>query len=433
MNNNELRVVFKAVQDTSVKKVIDNIKGEVNSIGKATSGIFGKGGGSGAFWKLNPGFQQQLGSAQAAAQAAMRAPTMQNIIRNWGLLGKQGPQFPAIPGFMGGNFFRERAGSIQGLKDQNYGRALAGINSMGELGLGSIKGLRTPGGGDLAKVHAMGSFEENTKKSSIFSSLTARLLTIGAAVYAAKKGFDELKKAMDTFRKATENASKIYGKSLTTGLSLGFVQKRTALAGILGVSEEDVVKFSAALQVLSPKLEWATGILSSTNRNLTAVAWSFKILAYDFSALVAKISNDAAPAIGKLITVMDKMVKLAASLYDAFKGVLERIVKSLSSALVSDVFGTSLGILLSKVIGALVKSIPDSGTAPTPTSYMKQLGASSLERMGLIAGVGGGLGSHDPSIKTAQNTKKTAELLQMMLNAIKKEGFNAFATAVSYL
>ena len=79
---------------------------------------------------------------------------------------------------------------------------------------------------------------------------------------------------------------------------------------------------------------------------------------------------------------------------------------------------------------------PNKSELPAPVSYMKQLGASSLERMGLIAGVGGmGAGSHDPSIKTAQNTKKAADLLQQMVNAMKKgaSAINTFETAVSYL
>jgi hypothetical protein len=436
MNNNELKVVFKAVQDTSVKKVIDNIKGEVNSIGKATSGIFGGGSGSSSFWKLNPGFQQQINAAQQAAKAAMSAPTMQNVIRNWQALGRQKPGFPPLPPFMNNPAF------------------FAGAGGGGRTGNPILQALPTIALLDLA--------------------------------------FKTLRGIVNDTTNAFEKARGIYAKSLTSGLGIGFVTGRSQLSQVLGVDEKEVIKFSAAIAYLAPKLQWSNKILTETNRTLTQSAWNFKVFQEDFSAMFAKIGFEAAPSINILIDVLDKLAKIVTEhahsilgivglagttgaerrqqlnndFFTRYPGLMEAVGNTLNrpKGALEDVqdFGKRITEALSKYSGSGLLNIGKmaglSGTdsqmfkkfildqknpigneqqqAPNPISYMKQLGASSLERMGLIAGVGGmGAGSHDPSIRTAQNTKKAADLLQQMVKVLNKgsNAVNVFETAVSYL
>ena len=259
MNSNELKVVFKAVQDTSVKKVIDNIKGEVNSIGKATSGIFGKGGGSGSFWKLNPGVKQQLDSAQQAAQAAMRAPTMQNVVRNWQILGRQKPALPNLPPFMQNpNFFKPK---------------------------------------------------EESRLSQAGSLISTQMLAFSGALVAGVAGFQLFKKSVDEFKSATDNARMLYAKSLTTGIGLGQTTRRTLLSNIIGVSETDLMRFGAAMNYLNPKIEWASRRMTETTIPLTELSYKFKILDANLKASAATLLTSFAPAIEGFLDKISSKIK----------------------------------------------------------------------------------------------------------------------------
>jgi hypothetical protein len=61
----------------------------------------------------------------------------------------------------------------------------------------------------------------------------------------------------------------------------------------------------------------------------------------------------------------------------------------------------------------------DPGAAPPPISFMKQLPASSWERMGLV--LGGGMGTN-PAKETAKNTHEMAHDIKKLVSYVARSG-----------
>ena len=199
---------------------------------------------------------------------------------------------------------------------------------------------------------------------------------------------------------AYEHARQIYAKALTGGMGLQFTVKRSMLAEIMGVSEQDVFRFGEQMAYLNPKLEWASKILANTTTPLTKVSWEFKVLQADLSAMFSKMANDAAPAILKLTEALEGLVKTATWLYDHAP---KNLVGNALAAGAGMVFGNNAGFiakLISQYVGAGVKL--DAKTAPQ--AWMKPLPASHWEKMGLVT-MGG---SANYAKDTAKNTKEIA-------------------------
>jgi hypothetical protein len=108
---------------------------------------------------------------------------------------------------------------------------------------------------------------------------------------------------------AYENARQIYAKALTNGMGTQFTVKRSMLAQIMGVSEQDVFRFGAQMAYLNPKLEWAANILSRTTTPLTQVSWEFKILEENTKAMFSSLSVEAAPALLVFTNSLSNLVK----------------------------------------------------------------------------------------------------------------------------
>ncbi len=108
---------------------------------------------------------------------------------------------------------------------------------------------------------------------------------------------------------AYENARQIYAKALTNGMGTQFTVKRSMLAQIMGVSEQDVFRFGAQMAYLNPKLEWAANILSRTTTPLTQVSWEFKILGENTKAMFSSLSVEAAPALLVFTNSLSNLVK----------------------------------------------------------------------------------------------------------------------------
>ena len=83
------------------------------------------------------------------------------------------------------------------------------------------------------------------------AGITAGLIVGATALGFALKG---LAVTANKVIEAYEKQSRIYAKSLSSGLSIGFVQRRTILANIMGVSEEEVIRFGKAMEYLNPVL-----------------------------------------------------------------------------------------------------------------------------------------------------------------------------------
>lgn len=284
-----------------------------------------------------------------------------------------------------------------------------------QASLGTIKGLPDITGKDLAKIQALPDINDITKKDKS-DQLSKFLKTsgIGKIIGGVSVGnliADSVKSMArlltSEIKKTFEDARQIYGKALTSGMGTQFTVKRSLLASIMGVSEQDVFRFGAQMAYLNPKLENAVSILTKTNPKLTQVSWSFKVLEADASALFATLANDAAPAILNLVGAIDKMVKAVT----AHKSELEAGARIIA-------FGFTGG--LSEVARLANKALPGGkqDNLPGPQSWMKQLPASHWERMGLVT-MGG---SQNYAKDTARNTKEMAIALRALAAHMIKGG-----------
>ena len=236
--------------------------------------------------------------------------------------------------------------------------------------------------------------------------LVAGSTAVGLALMALKKTVDEVFKSF-------ESARQLYAKALTGGMGLQFTARRSMLAQIIGVSETDVMRFGVQMAYLNPKLDNATRILAKTTPNLTSVAWEFQVLGYDLKAMFSTMANDGAPAIRNLTNALDGLVKSATWLY-------EHAPKNTAAGIASGVSNAAFGFtptLLAK-LGIKAAGIFDSGSAPNPQAWMKQLPASHWEKMGLVT-----MGSNQNYAKdTARNTKEIAAGIKQLVANAKRFG-----------
>lgn len=245
---------------------------------------------------------------------------------------------------------------------------------------------------------------------------------------------------VDAFR----SAAALYAKQLTTGLPGGFVGHRSMLAQTIGVGEHEVYRFGQAVAYLNEKLKLSSAEINRNVRTLTATAWSWRILGANFKALWSQVATAMSPAVKEIADFLSAEVELireTGSLQIAVKGLtvlfqlLNRLIGFqiiLGQSLVNfyrtmvDAFKWVRGkenpfkdsqagwTAIGKMFEALSRS---SATAKVPaaTADYKRLEASPWERMGLI--IGQGASSH-PLRATERNTRKTAEGVMRLVNAI---------------
>jgi len=250
------------------------------------------------------------------------------------------------------------------------------------------------------------------------------LLAVGLSIKA-------LAKVMHESIQAYKDAPKLYAKAMTSGLGLKFVTKQSMLSDIMGVSEQDVIKYGYAFSYLNPKIEWASAIMAKTNTNLTSVGWSFKIVDNDLKAMFATIANDAAPAMRQMAQGISEVIKLATEMYEKFGNPIVTVAGIGARGVSTMILGSAITSVLSSVIPALrIAGGKDPGAAPQPLSFMKQLPASSWEKMGLVIGGGG----RNPAQETANNTKRLVEVTEAMYQKAicRPGGMSVFNPAQSY-
>jgi hypothetical protein len=135
--------------------------------------------------------------------------------------------------------------------------------------------------------------------------LVAGATAIGLAFKALKKSIEQL---ISGIKSAIENASKIYSKALTSGLGIKMTVKKGMLSSIIGVSEDEVLMFGAAISYLNPKIEWAAKVMEETAVPLTQIGWEFKVLGENMMALFALIATQASPVILALVENINEMI-----------------------------------------------------------------------------------------------------------------------------
>jgi len=556
-----MRVLFKAVQDTSVKKVIDNIKGEVNSLGgtmdavnkKMGGNILGIGGGSDTFKKLNPHLFQNVGKQAAKDFAAgFKGLGMADLPK---IFSKTGPALPAMPAWMTKSFL-SGAGNAKFeamnllAKQGGTGGVQSEINKAAEFAMQDVKinaqiekeakkaererlkqAEREAKNNATAKSKAEKSQAKSQldtlkfykdmsllslpllKPTSVFgTAFAARAVSQGllgtekgrglmgsvglsgargaAIATAALVGgatalglsFKALRMTItDLVIPAIKNAAQLYAKSLTTGLNTKFLASRGMAAKILGVSEEEVIRFGKALDWLNPKIREDAAILAAAATPLATTNAYFEILKIKIESLGTQIAmalkptlDSAIRSVSAFVEVLRKSTIIESVLEPAF-WVLTKIGQSIGIIvsgveLVFKSLGDLISILMAKIwnayqmilhpfdkskrdnidTDAMMKDFDKDVTGmaqgistqwaellgkgqnkkdlPNPQSYMKQLGASALEHMGLIMGGGGS----NPAKETSKHTKQMVTILNQIHRSMSHGATSTFDPAQSY-
>lgn len=328
------------------------------------------------------------------------------------------------------HLFQSRSGAS--LEDDKFlrqgAKQLAGMGPLFPKYGGPTPPVIPPGGGGAGGASGAGGFV-----NMFFNRLASRAIGIasGIIVYKAlNAAMLPLVKTVKGLNDAFENARNLYAKALTSGgLGLGFTAKREALASIIGVSSKDVYQFGQAVLFLSPRLRSANDIIAKTTPNLTATSYEFKILQYNLEALFAVMADQGASTVRKFTSTISLMIR-------AFTEGIQKHQKLIAdiSSLLTDAVINSLPPAIQAVarsLKTLVANAPDSGPAPQPMAYMKQIQASAWERMGLIVG---GLGGSNPAVETARNTKQTADGVRQLVRSVGGKGtfYDPFAGTQSY-
>ena len=403
------------------------------------------------------------GGAPDVAAAAARASKMRGVL--WGSKSMLQGQFPEMPEWLKN---LHPAGPMQG-PDTTKGirdvtgkdlAKIAGLPTIEDLQKGRVKGLREVTGKDIAKVMGLPditSFDTKAKDwkkgalggvaglfnpwigSRILSDVfkgsggagggngTAKgIFGMGGAMgftefYLAFKAlqlaFKALKSVVDEVSEAYKRAASIYTNALQTGLGTQFSTKRSLLASIMGVSEQDVFRMGAQLAYLNPRLQQASDILARTATPLTQVHWHFKILETDLSATWALLANKVSPAVMTFVDSLDYLIKFL----NKHAGLISKMANEGLSQAIGAALGGNAKVIWDKSIAPYLNAIgvlhTGAGGMPGPQSWMKQLPASHWEHQGLVIG-----GAQNFARETANNTKDTAKNTKVIADFIRRYG-----------
>ena len=204
---------------------------------------------------------------------------------------------------------------------------------------------------------------KNAKQGGVSAGLFGKGGIMGfAEIYLGFKAFSfvmgHLAKSVENLNRTIHDANSRYAKSLTSGFSLGFSIRRNVMADILGVSEQDVLKFAGSLNQFGANVDLATKALVGSTRNLTSVQQQKNVVAVNRSAFDQEVAR-------------------------TYSGIAYLNAKS-------DVAGTALDLKIRRGFNNLLDKLHLlAPAAPLVLQRMNQLGTSTWEKMGLVVGGSG--------------------------------------------
>ena len=243
----------------------------------------------------------------------------------------------------------------------------------------------------------------NTEHGAAFRQSNLRGMGAGAATAllvasatAAGLVLKALSKTVQETIAAYEKARQLYAKSLMSGLGVELTTKRGMLANIMGVSEEDVLKFGGAMSYLNPKIEWASKVLAQTANPLTEVSWNFKIMDANLQAMFSTLAVEAAPAMKVFTDAVSDFAKWVSehghNLAKQWLGegwVTENTAEKknrMDSDFVNQNYYKYKGVDgFGSGEGALKKLMPDTGSGHYADDFRKKFGAWSLKNFEQMA------------------------------------------------
>lgn len=312
----------------------------------------------------------------------------------------------------------------------------------------------------------------------MFSDMLKPLGVLMATFYMLQRTVRFLIKPLVDFGKAimqaAENAKRIFASAMNSGFGTSMTVKRNSLSTVLGVSEDQIFQFGAAIKFIGDRLDVSNKVLAETAPHLAVLAWSFSELGQSMKAVWAELTDAIAGPLNNFINgiqdfidtlletdVLKSIGSVIAIVIAAFSGAVQIVMVAINSLIVGFQLIADTITWLVHEINKGLSSIPgmekllgikkentdtshdfDKSTAaamglrkqianiaagdttrkaPSPTAFMKQMPTSSWERMGLNIGGGGGTNYQE---KTAANTAKTATLVQKLLESQAARKFN---------
>jgi hypothetical protein len=238
----------------------------------------------------------------------------------------------------------------------------------------------------------------------------------GLAIAGIKATIEILRRSLMQLAETADKARLLYAKSLTTGgMPLGFTAMRQTLAGVIGVSEEDVLNYADAIKYLNHSLDQAIRITTQTTPGLAAMSYDFKVLEADLAALMAQVADTLSPIIRIFLDIVDTFVKAINTIGEAFKGLIKALLLMIGQLLKLGIMGAvsqTVGTILSQFLVGTLKKLEN---LPAPTVSSRRLEASPFERMGLVMGSTGNI-----SQQIAKNTQDTARNTRLIYEAMHR-------------
>jgi hypothetical protein len=332
----------------------------------------------------------------------------------------------------------------------------------------SFSALSTPAGQGL--IGGMGL--AGTSGAAVGAAgLTAAVAAVGAAFLALRRATDEV---VNSFSRAAGLWARV---AVGGGMAAGWQVQRANIAGIIGVSEQEVMRLGVAFKELADRTRYSSHVLAQSVPELTKAMWDWRVMVLDVRALFAQFGSVLSPVVSEFAQFVSGVVKFVSVMggfkfvANELKTIFELVLKPMEVGAVGLMaFNTALIAVVETVQWALenlktmpmrvftsggspaglaalvgMPSSPVSGGFPKTSEALKLFGemirllfqgaqggmpgmvpdihrlpGSPWERMGLVIGLGGGGANY--ARDTAHNTKRTADLLSKISGTIIPRG-----------
>lgn len=293
-------------------------------------------------------------------------------------------------------------------------QAQARAKAMGPLNAGQ-KGTSIAGMfGNLINFQMSPIAATATKVAGAVAGLRVAFGLVGFVAAHTVGRIMELSRAMMAhFARAAEAGRAMYAKQLQSGgLPGGFVAGRSLMAEMLGVGENEIMRYGNAVAYLNEKIRFAQGVYVQTTPALASAAWELKALNNDLKAIAMLVAAEFAPAMRQIVYALRQIIEFvggsfAKGLAAAFKWALESAIRTVAG---------HAGVIAYKTAQKHIGGKIDPGTAPAIQASSARMPASAWEKMGLVLGTSG----RGPMQKVAENTGKTARILERMAKGMPR-------------
>ena len=253
--------------------------------------------------------------------------------------------------------------------------------------------------------------------TKVAGALAGVMVALGLVQYAFRhtigRIMDLSRAMMAHFARAAEAGRAMYAKQLQSGgLPGGFVAGRSLMAEMLGVGENEIMRYGNAVAYLNEKIRFAQGVYVKTTPALASAAWELKALNNDLKAIAMLVAAEFAPAMRQIVYALRQIIEFvggsfAKGLAAAFKWALESAIRTVAG---------HAGVIAYKTVQKHIGGKIDPGTAPAIQASSARMPASAWEKMGLVLATSG----RGPMQKVAENTGKTARILERMAKGMPR-------------